>query len=309
MLTKLQKQTAQAIVNVFETGRPQGDYGKVTLLPGDSGHLTYGRAQTTLASGNLCLLIRAYCAAPEAAYARPLTRYLDRLEAPDLSLDHDVPFRTMLQDAGQDPVMQGAQDAFFDRVYWAASLQSAEALGITSPLGITVVYDSRIHGSWDRIRDRTISAHGRPEQGSEERWIEGYVATRRAWLAHHANPLLHRTVYRMDAFKSLIAERKWTLRLPIRVQGVEITRTTFDTLQPSRPSAEGATRVLGLRHPLLRGDDVGAVQNALVAAGHMVEIDGVFGPETAAALKAFQNRHGLVVDGAAGPATRAALGL
>ena len=58
MLTDLQKKAAQAVVNVFETGHARGEYGQVTLLPGDSGHLTYGRSQTTLASGNLFLLIK-----------------------------------------------------------------------------------------------------------------------------------------------------------------------------------------------------------------------------------------------------------
>ena len=45
MSAELQKKTTQAIVNIFETSQPLGDYGKVTLLAGDSGHLTYGRSQ------------------------------------------------------------------------------------------------------------------------------------------------------------------------------------------------------------------------------------------------------------------------
>lgn len=57
MLTILQKKIAQSIVNIFETGEPLGDYGNVTVLNGDTGHLTYGRSQTTLASGNLALLL------------------------------------------------------------------------------------------------------------------------------------------------------------------------------------------------------------------------------------------------------------
>jgi chitosanase len=309
MLTKLQKQTAQAIVNVFETGRPLGDYGKVTLLPGDSGHLTYGRAQTTLASGNLFLLIKAYCAEPEAAYARPLTGYLDRLEAPDLSLDHDVAFRLLLQDAGEDPVMQTAQDGFFDRVYWEPSLQSAKSLGLASPLATSVVYDSKIHGSWHRMRDRAIGAHGRPDLIGEQPWVEAYIATRRGWLAGHSNRLLRRTVYRMDGFKDLIGNRKWTLRLPIRVHGVEIARSAFESTPPSRPSADAAVRVLSLRTPMQQGDDVGAVQQALAGLGVVVEVDQIYGPETALAIRAFQDQHGLVVDGVVGPATRAALGL
>ena len=57
MLSEQQKPTAQAIVNLFETGRVRGDYAGVTLIPGDTGHLTSGRSQTTLASGNLHLPI------------------------------------------------------------------------------------------------------------------------------------------------------------------------------------------------------------------------------------------------------------
>ena len=74
MLTELQKKTAKAIVNIFETGRPLGDYSKVTLLQGDTGHLTYGRSQTTLGSGNLYLLIKSYCKASGATLAAELGR-------------------------------------------------------------------------------------------------------------------------------------------------------------------------------------------------------------------------------------------
>ena len=58
-MTSLQKKTAKAIVNIFETSRVLGNYAQVTLMLGDSGHLIYGRSQTTLGSGNLHLLIKA----------------------------------------------------------------------------------------------------------------------------------------------------------------------------------------------------------------------------------------------------------
>src|SRR5207244_8106766 len=111
-ISGLQKKTAQAIVNIFETGRLQGNYGAVTLLAGDFGHLTYGRSQTTLASGNLHLLIKAYCEADQASYADALTPYLARLASRDLSLDQDLSFRQLLKDAGDDPVMHDTQDKF-----------------------------------------------------------------------------------------------------------------------------------------------------------------------------------------------------
>lgn len=309
MLTALQKRTAQAIVNIFETGQPLGDYGKVTLLPGDPGHLTYGRSQTTLTSGNLYLLIRAYVAERDAVFGPQLSGYLQRLADIDLSLDHDLAFRMLLQDAGEDPVMQATQDAFFDRVYWQPGVRAAEALGVTTPLGTTAVYDSHIHGSWPRMRDRTSAQHGRPGEIGEERWIEAYLATRRAWLAGHPNSLLQRTVYRMDALKALISERKWTLRLPLRVRGVEITRALLESTPPLRPCADGAIGLLRLRQPMIRGEAVRALQQALARAGIEVEIDGVFGPATEAAVRSFQRAQGLIADGIVGPATRAALDL
>src|SRR6056297_2228403 len=105
MITDTQKKTAEAIVQIFETSKVTGDYGKVTLLPGDTGHLTYGKAQTTLGSGNLALLISEYCRTEDAAYAAELTHYLPRLENRDLSLDHDREFRQLLREAGDDGVM------------------------------------------------------------------------------------------------------------------------------------------------------------------------------------------------------------
>jgi hypothetical protein len=53
-----------------------------------------------------------------------------------------------------------------------------------------------------------------------------------------------------------------------------------------------------------RGDAVRKIQSALG-----VGADGVFGPVTERAVKAFQRRNGLLVDGIVGPQTRAALGL
>ncbi|HKO06048.1 MAG TPA: chitosanase [Candidatus Acidoferrales bacterium] len=229
MLTDLQKRTIQAIVNVFETGKPAGDYANVTLLPGDAGHLTYGRSQTTLASGNLCRLIEDYCAAAAGSTAADLLAYLPRLAAPDLTLDGDAAFRALLRQAGADPVMHRVQDEFFDRAYWEPSLRAAQHVGLDTPLATAVVYDSFIHGAWKRIHDATTAQLGLPSASgasaatTDERvWVREYIALRRDWLATHPNPVLRRAVYRMDTFAALAEAGNWELALPVVAHGVTI---------------------------------------------------------------------------------------
>ncbi|SOD63422.1 Putative peptidoglycan binding domain-containing protein [Streptomyces zhaozhouensis] len=56
-----------------------------------------------------------------------------------------------------------------------------------------------------------------------------------------------------------------------------------------------------------RGDAVTRLQERLTAAGHQLENDGVFGPLTTAAVRAFQSKIGTEVDGVVGPKTWAAL--
>ena len=308
-LTFLQKRAAQAIINIFETGTPGGDYAMVTLLPGDSGHLTYGRAQTTLGSGNLHLLIKAYCDAADASLADQLAPFLDRLQSIDLSLDHDFEFRSLLAHAGTDPVMQEVQDAFFDRLYWTPAEVAARNLGLGDPLALAVVYDSKVHGSWVRIRDRVIERHGRPGSVGQRGWIHRYISARRSWLAGHSNRLLQRTVYRMDAFSTLMDAGNWPLSLPFSVRGQLISADVLGAA-PVRVTAEDtAQRTLKLTNPPMSGNDVEALQRALADRGWAINIDGVYDEGTRRCVTQFQDESGLVADGIAGPATLSALDL
>jgi N-acetylmuramoyl-L-alanine amidase len=60
-------------------------------------------------------------------------------------------------------------------------------------------------------------------------------------------------------------------------------------------------RLLYLRSPMLRGDDVHALQRQLDALGFNPRwLDGIFGPDTEQALKDFQRNTGLTVDGVCG---------
>lgn len=68
-------------------------------------------------------------------------------------------------------------------------------------------------------------------------------------------------------------------------------------------------RMLYLRSPMTRGDDVTDLQQRLGSLGFDAGyVDGIFGPDTERALRDFQANQGVTPDGVAGPDTVAALG-
>jgi len=74
------------------------------------------------------------------------------------------------------------------------------------------------------------------------------------------------------------------------------------------PPACWVGRYLRLVSPYMRGDDIRQVQDALAMAGMSPgPIDGIYGPNTQKAVKAFQAANGLGVDGIVGPDTTRAL--
>ncbi len=67
-------------------------------------------------------------------------------------------------------------------------------------------------------------------------------------------------------------------------------------------------RLLSMRRPMLRGDDVRDLQQRLSAIGFDAgRTDGIFGPHTDTALRDFQRNAALAVDGTCGPQTLEAM--
>ncbi|MEM8961164.1 MAG: chitosanase [Acidobacteriota bacterium] len=298
MLTELQKRTAQAIVNIFETSNVRGDYSRVTVAAGDLGELTYGRSQTTLASGGLHGLIATYVEQHGPRFADALTPFLPALEARDSALNTDRHLHNILRAAADDPVMRNTQDAFFDENFWRTAERIAERDDITSPLGLTVVYDSVVHGSWTRIRGEVNNSIGTVNQVGENAWITAYVDARHAWLANHRLSILRRTVYRPETFRLLIAADEWDLTLPLVIRGIEISATSLAATPPNvYDGPPPRSRILRLTAPMQRGLDVRVVQLALSTTGHQLKADGVFGRISQGLVETFQGDRGLPVTG------------
>lgn len=80
-----------------------------------------------------------------------------------------------------------------------------------------------------------------------------------------------------------------------------------DVMQPFAPPP---ALILRLKTPNMKGRLIERLQARLNELGFAVgEVDGVYGPHTAAAVNAFQLTQNLVADGEAGPRTLQALGL
>ncbi len=301
-MNSLQKQACRAVVNVFETGKVRGDYGAVTVIKGDSGHLSYGRSQVSLGSGNLFKLLDLYCSQPGALFAPDLKPLLHRFEERDTTLDTDSDVKALLVKAAkEDPVMQATQDLYFNQTFLGPACSDAEAFGVTTALGQTVVYDSHVQGGWGTLAARI----GKVAARGEKDWVAQYVQMRRDWLASRQPPV-PATVYRMDSFKTLIDAGNFDLTLPFRVHGVLITEEALaggDT-----PAPGDSARTLRLTTPYLRGEDVAALQRALAAKGLESTADGVYGPFTDALVKKWQQSAGITENGA-GPETRRSLNL
>jgi N-acetylmuramoyl-L-alanine amidase len=101
-----------------------------------------------------------------------------------------------------------------------------------------------------------------------------------------------------------IANRRWDRG--VLVPGIAYTENKASNGPPAPPQVV----IYHLTHPLMTGDAVKQVQQALKAAGFDPgAIDSSYGPMTYAAVHAYQLAHHLLADGEVGPETAKSLGV
>jgi len=224
-LTDKKRRLIEQVVNVFETGKPEGDYANLTIYedgPNDVRQLTYGRSQTT-EYGKLRELIRRYVEAG-GMFGEELRPYVDRIGSQPLV--DDERFKELLRRAANlDLEMRRTQDAFFADAYFRPAMEWADANGFVLPLSGLVIYDSFIHSGSILPELREKFFEPTPQGGgSEPAWIAAYVKTRHEWLSNHRRPIVRKTTYRTKCLLTEIDRGNWSLELlPLMANGVLVT--------------------------------------------------------------------------------------
>ena len=233
-LTEQQRHAIDCVVAIFETGKVPSakSYGTCSIL-NDGAGISYGKHQCTDKAGSLDLVCKKYIELG-GQHAEPLKQYMNYIAANESAKFNNVTANypawlnsliNLLKSAGDDPVMHKAQDEVFDVNYWMPAVNHCKNIGITSALGHLVIYDTCIHSGPGRVSSlRQLFPEKSPANGGDEKaWVIAFLNARRNLLAANSNPLVQKTVYRIDAMKAIADANNWELKTPMTVRNVKIT--------------------------------------------------------------------------------------
>ncbi|MFZ4828451.1 MAG: chitosanase [Phototrophicaceae bacterium] len=116
----------------------------------DSGIVSYGRFQFTLAGGALYKVVSLYIKTSTTDLAKQLNDlYLTRIRDKDAALRTDNGLKDLLRKAAQDEAMRYAQDEIAKQKYWNLVQDlSIQPRGLVTPLSQALIFDMAInHGS------------------------------------------------------------------------------------------------------------------------------------------------------------------
>lgn len=180
----------------------------------------------------------------------------------------------------------------------------ASALSTELPPAADLVLDAQEQPPHRTVPSKAKVAKGAPFhlQLREPYQTGTQVVTLQRLLRKHAMPIRVDGVYGPE---TAAAVRSFQRVHRLAADGIA-GPATYTALRRKPPLVRLARRVW-LQQPPVAGVDVLAIQHALRRSGHRVAADGRYGPETVAAIRRFQRRHGLTPDGVIGPETWRAL--
>lgn len=224
----------KAISNVFEVGRTEPDYSYVEDL-GDGRGYTVTQYGFCTYNSEVTQVINRYVAhVPDT----PLKRFLPELPPAkwtDQAL-HDFP-HIWRKEIRASEALGGACDEEANVLYFAPAIESAAAVGVTSPIGMAIFYDTLLqHGastdpdSLPSILKRTLEENGDVDSTSEPQFLRAFLAVRKSVLensSNHATRHVWRaSARRVDALLKLLDDNP-NLVPPIEVANADIEATVL----------------------------------------------------------------------------------
>lgn len=226
-------------------------------------------------------------------------------------------------DGRREPLIR-FEGHYFDRRLAGAARETARRAGLASPRAGAVANPSAQAARW-RLLDRAAAIDRRAAfestswglgqvMGAHWAWlgygtVDAMVAQARAGAAGQAR--LMAAYVEKAGLVAALAARDWHAFArgyngpAYQANGYHHKiASAFERFDAGAQPPGGA--IVSVRRGAT-GEAVRALQQALAARGHALAVDGVFGPRTEQAVRAFQAASGLVADGIVGPSTRAAL--
>ncbi len=213
-LDRTQK-TMMAIIECFENGKP--NLYHQTYWNKETQELSGGLLMASTKSGNMGRLLRRYKNNGGIGISDMVIRSVENQAVLNSELLVKA-FRELFKKAGADPIMQATQQDFFSDQFLAPAERMSRSLGITEPLGRVVVFDSFIQGAFKTVKAH-VQEHYPNTQQDLNQWdlVREYLKARRDWLANNPNPVLHKTVDRVDSLIHLEQIGNWKLDLPLEL--------------------------------------------------------------------------------------------
>lgn len=213
------------IVSIFENSTPELQYDYVEAL-GDGRGYTAGRAGFTSGTGDMLLVVEAYLAktqSPAWSALLPRLKTLARTGSGSVSGLSTLP-ALWKKTADNDPLFRAAQDEVSDELYKTPARNYCKELGLTTPLGLLVIYDAIIqHGDGtdpDSLGAMIKRTHAAGK--TEKDFVVAFLAVRRADLMNPSDSSTRDewrgSVDRVDALKRIVDSGNWQLASPLRVQ-------------------------------------------------------------------------------------------
>jgi hypothetical protein len=154
------RRAAFNITGGFEGG------GYATYQTYDSGIISYGRFQFTLAAGSFITVINRYIERSNSPVAGELRGYMARINAKDEGLRQDARLKELCIGAASDAVMQQIQDEVAVEGFYQPVVDlTIIPRGITLPLSYALIFDTAInHGRFNHLIPKTEEVLGVPSK-------------------------------------------------------------------------------------------------------------------------------------------------